>query len=103
MDSTNLLPFLKSLTNVEIEIVVIRILNQRDDIYSFEHVGDDAYERVQLPPSPRIHYLTIAVQDWHTGYRTVYKLVYDLKHGRFHLGSLEVLVCAELKVFQRLA
>ncbi len=40
--STNFLPFLKGLTNIEVEIVVIGILYQRDNIYSLEHIRDNA-------------------------------------------------------------
>lgn len=42
-ESTNLYPSLKGLANTEVEIVVIRIFDQRDNIYSLEHIGDNAY------------------------------------------------------------
>ncbi len=40
--STNFLPFLKSLANIEVEVIVIGILYQRDNIYSLEHIRDNA-------------------------------------------------------------
>ena len=40
--SSNFLPFLKSLTDIEVEIVVIGVLYQRDNIYSLEHIRDNA-------------------------------------------------------------
>ena len=46
MGSTYILPFLKGLTNIEVKIVVIRIFDQGDNVYSLEDVGDDAYRRL---------------------------------------------------------
>lgn len=43
VESTDVLPFLKGLANIKVEVVVIRVFDQRDDIYSLEHIGDNAY------------------------------------------------------------
>lgn len=102
MESTNLLPSLKGLANIEVEIVVIRIFDQRDDIYSLEHIGDNAYKRSASSLNGMLQ-LTVAVEDRHTRYRAVNKLMDDLEDRRFHLSCLEILVRAELEVLQWLA
>ena len=101
VESTYFLSFLKSLTDVEVEIVVIRIFDQRDDIYSLKHIGDNTYIRSASFVTQKYPF-TVAVEDRDTGYRTVDKLVDDLKDGGFHSGSLKVLVRAKLEVLQGL-
>lgn len=96
------MPFLKGLANTEVEIVVIRIFDQRNNIYSLENIGDNAYEHLASTSDAMLQF-TVTVKDRHTGYRTVYKLMDDLEHRRFHLSCLQILVRAELEVLQWLA
>lgn len=46
VESTHFCPFLKGLADIEVEIFVIRIFDQRDDVYSLKHIGDNAYTRL---------------------------------------------------------
>lgn len=55
MEPTNLLPFLKGFADIEVEVVVVRIFDQRDDIYSLEYVGDNAYKRLASPITRNVY------------------------------------------------
>lgn len=46
LESTNFWPFLKRLADIKVEIVVICVLDQRNNIYSLEHIGDYPYKRL---------------------------------------------------------
>lgn len=46
VESTNFLPFLKGLADIEVEIVIVCVLDQCDDIYSLKHIGDNAYKHL---------------------------------------------------------
>lgn len=46
VESTDFLAFLEGLADVELEIFVVSIFDQRDDIYSLEYIGDNAYSNL---------------------------------------------------------